>query len=64
MTVDPKTDRIGGTASLMFSVICAWFAWTDWQGGQSIWEVWAVMCVVLALNGMAMFVHASRTTAR
>jgi hypothetical protein len=63
MNVDPKVDRVGGTASLLFGLVCLLFGYADWQGHQSIWKVWVVMFVLLVLNGVGMFIHASHTSA-
>jgi uncharacterized protein YjeT (DUF2065 family) len=62
MNVDPKLDRFGGMVSLLAGLVCALFAYTDWQTRQSIWKVWVGMCVLLILNGLAMFLHANRTS--
>ena len=54
-------DVWGGMGSLLASLLCLYFAQTH-DVYESMWKVWIVFCVLLALNGLAMLIYASRAT--
>ena len=54
-------DVSGGVGSLVASLLCIYFAQSH-DVHDSMWTVWIVFCVLLALNGVAMLIHALRMT--
>jgi sugar phosphate permease len=53
-------DRVGGIGSILTGGMCVWFA-NQHHRWESMFTVWVVMAVLLALNGILMLVHASRS---
>ena len=54
-------DVLGGVGSLLGAVLCIYFALSH-DIHDAMWKVWIVFCVLLALNGAAMLIHANRAT--
>ncbi len=54
-----KVETFGGIGSILAGAMCVGIGLMDYFNGQS-WKIWAVMTVVLAINGIAMLVTASK----